>query len=217
MVAGAALIVAANATQAIVMLGGLAVAYGFQMFPALIGLCYYKGFTTRGVVFGLIAGLIAVTLTDKTSAWFGVPWGAYPLTIHSAGWGILFNLLTAFSISFLSGEPEAMKLAKAKRHTFLQSVTGMTPERKKKVKLAWGLTLVWFLVGFGPFATIGNDIFSSPNAPGLWAPFGLPSLWVWQLFFLGYGIFVMWFLAFHMGLSDPIDPEKVKALARESD
>ena len=109
MVAGAALIVAANATQAIVMLGGLAVAYGFQMFPALIGLCYYKGFTTRGVVFGLIAGLIAVTLTDKTSAWFGVPWGAYPLTIHSAGWGILFNLLTAFSISFLSGEPEAMK------------------------------------------------------------------------------------------------------------
>ena len=217
MVAGAALIVAANATQAIVMLGGLAVAYGFQMFPALIGLCYYKGFTTRGVVFGLIAGLIAVTLTDKTSAWFGVPWGAYPLTIHSAGWGILFNLLTAFSISFLSGEPEAMKLAKAKRHTFLQSVTGMTPERKKKVKLAWVLTLVWFLVGFGPFATIGNDIFSSPNAPGLWAPFGLPSLWVWQLFFLGYGIFVMWFLAFHMGLSDPIDPEKVKALARESD
>lgn len=217
MVAGAALIVAANATQAIVMLGGLAVAYGFQMFPALIGICYYKRFTTKGVVFGLIAGLIAVTLTDKTSAWFGVPWGAYPLTIHSAGWGILFNLLTAFSVSFLSGEPEAMKLAKAKRHAFLQSVAGMTPERKKKVKLAWVLTLVWFLVGFGPFATIGNDIFSNPNVPGLWAPFGLPSLWVWQLFFLGYGIFVMWFLAFHMGLSDPIDPEKVKALAREND
>ena len=180
MVAGAALIVAANATQAIVMLGGLAVAYGFQMFPALIGICYYKGFTTKGVVFGLIAGLIAVTLTDKTSAWFGVPWGAYPLTIHSAGWGILFNLLTAFSVSFLSGEPEAMKLAKAKRHAFLQSVAGMTPERKKKVKLAWVLTLVWFLVGFGPFATIGNDIFSNPNAPELWAPVGLPSSWAWQ-------------------------------------
>ena len=85
LVAGAALIVAANSSQAIVMLGGLAVAYGFQMYPALIGLCYYKGFTTKGVVTGLIIGLIAVTLTDKTSAWFGVPWGAYPLTIHSAG------------------------------------------------------------------------------------------------------------------------------------
>lgn len=216
LVAGAALIVAANATQAIVMLGGLAVAYGFQMFPALIGICYYKGFTTKGVVSGLIIGLIAVTLTDKTSAWFGVPWGAYPLTIHSAGWGIFFNLLTTFSVSFLSGESEAMKLAKAKRHAFLQSITGMTPERKKKVKLAWGLTLVWFLVGFGPFATIGNDVFSNPNAPALWAPFGLPSLWVWQLLFLGYGIFVMWFLAFHMGLSDPVDPEKVESISREA-
>ena len=210
MVAGAALIVAANSRQAIVMLGGLAVAYGFQMYPALIGLCYYKGFTTKGVVYGLIVGLIAVTLTDKTSAWFGVPWGAYPLTIHSAGWGIFFNLLTTFSVSKFFVESNAEKEMKEKKHQLLQAVTGLSKERKKKVKLAWALTLFWFLVGFGPFATIGNDLFSNPNSPSLWAPFGLPSLWVWQLVFLGYGIFVMWFLAFHMGMSEPIDPEKVK-------
>ena len=210
MVAGAALIVAANSSQAIVMLGGLAVAYGFQMYPALIGLCYYKGFTTKGVVYGLIVGLIAVTLTDKTSAWFGVPWGAYPLTIHSAGWGIFFNLLTTFSVSKFFVESNAEKEMKEKKHQLLQAVTGLSKERKKKVKLAWALTLFWFLVGFGPFATIGNDLFSNPNSPSLWAPFGLPSLWVWQLVFLGYGIFVMWFLAFHMGMSEPIDPEKVK-------
>ena len=214
-VAGAALIVAANSSQAIVMLGGLAVAYGFQMYPALIGICYYKRFTTKGVVFGLVVGLIAVTLTDKTSAWFDVPWGAYPLTIHSAGWGIFFNLLTTFLVSRFSGESDASKLVKTKKHKLLQSITGMTPKRKKKIKLAWGLTLVWFLVGFGPFATIGNDFFSDPNSPSLWAPFGLPSLWVWQLMFLGYGIFVMWFLAFHMGLSEPIDPKKVKKLSKE--
>ena len=210
MVAGAALIVAANSSQAIVMLGGLAVAYGFRMYPALIGLCYYKGFTTKGVVYGLIVGLIAVTLTDKTSAWFGVPWGAYPLTIHSAGWGIFFNLLTTFSVSKFFVESNAEKEMKEKKHQLLQAVTGLSKERKKKVKLAWALTLFWFLVGFGPFATIGNDLFSNPNSPSLWAPFGLPSLWVWQLVFLGYGIFVMWFLAFHMGMSEPIDPEKVK-------
>ncbi|MBT7422930.1 MAG: sodium:solute symporter family protein [Candidatus Marinimicrobia bacterium] len=210
MVAGAALIVAANSSQAIVMLGGLAVAYGFQMYPALIGICYYKGFTTKGVVYGLIVGLIAVTLTDKTSAWFGVPWGAYPLTIHSAGWGIFFNLLTTFSVSKFFVESNAEKKMKEKKHQLLQAVTGLNTERKKKVKLAWALTLFWFLVGFGPFATIGNDLFSNPNSPSLWAPFGLPSLWVWQLVFLGYGIFVMWFLAFHMGMSEPIDPEKVK-------
>ena len=211
LVAGAALIVAANSSQAIVMLGGLAVAYGFQMYPALIGICYYKGFTTKGVVSGLIIGLIAVTLTDKTSTWFGVPWGAYPLTIHSAGWGIFFNLLTTFFVSKFSVESQAEKEKKNRKHQLLQEVVGLTKERKNKVKLAWALTLFWFLVGFGPFATIGNDFFSNPNTPSLWAPFSLPSIWVWQLLFLGYGIFVMWFLAFHMGMSEPIDPEKVKS------
>ena len=91
-----------NSNQAIVMLGGLAVAYGFQMYPSLIGLCYYKGFNSKGVVAGLTVGLIAVTLTDKTSVWFGVPWGAYPFTVHSAGWGIFFNLITTFLVSNVS-------------------------------------------------------------------------------------------------------------------
>ena len=91
----------------------------------------------------------------------------------------------------------------------------MSSARKNKVKLAWGLTLVWFLVGFGPFATIGNDVFSDPNLPALWAPFGLPSLWIWQLLFLGFGIFVMWFLAFYMGMSAPIDPKRVEAFSKK--
>ena len=215
LVAAAALIVAANSSQAIVMLGGLAVAYGFQMYPALIGICYYKGFTRKGVVWGLVIGLIAVTLTDKTSAWFGVPWGAYPLTIHSAGWGIFFNLITTFIVSHFSNETDIEKAVKAKKHQLLQSITGMSSARKNKVKLAWGLTLVWFLVGFGPFATIGNDVFSDPNSPALWAPFGLPSLWIWQLLFLGFGIFVMWFLAFYMGMSAPIDPKSVEAFSKK--
>ena len=209
-VTGAALIVAANSSQAIVMLGGLAVAYGFQMYPALIGICYYKGFTQRGVVAGLVVGLIAVTLTDRTSAWFGVPWGAYPLTIHSAGWGIFFNLIITFLVSHFSAETDAERNNKAKKHQLLQAVSGMNSARKKKIKLAWILTSIWFLVGFGPFATIGNTIFSDPNSPALWAPFALPSIWVWQIMFLGYGIFVMWFLAFHMGMSEPIDPKKVE-------
>jgi len=209
-VTGAALIVAANSSQAIVMLGGLAVAYGFQMYPALIGICYYKGFTQKGVVAGLVVGLIAVTLTDRTSAWFGVPWGAYPLTIHSAGWGIFFNLIITFLVSHFSAETDAVRNNKAKKHQLLQAVSGMNSARKKKIRLAWILTLIWFLVGFGPFATIGNTIFSDPNSPALWAPFALPSIWVWQIMFLGYGIFVMWFLAFHMGMSEPIDPKKVE-------
>ena len=205
----AALIVAANSSQAIVMLGGLAVAYGFQMYPSLIGLCYYRGFTRKGVVAGLVVGLIAVTLTDKTSGWFGVPWGAYPFTIHSAGWGILFNLITTIVVSLLTRESDLRKKIKQQKHDLLQAVSGMNQERKKKIRSAWVLTLIWFLVGFGPFATIGNSLFSDPNLPQLWAPLSLPSLWVWQLLFLAYGVFVMWYLAFYMGLSEPIDPAKV--------
>ena len=212
----AALFVAANSTQAIVMLGGLAVAYGFQMYPALIGLCYYKGFTKKGVVAGLIVGLIAVTLTDRTSAWFNVPWGAYPLTIHSAGWGIIFNLFVTFFVSFLLGESSKEKNKKERKHLLLQTVSALDPKRKKQVSLAWVLTLIWFLVGFGPFATIGNSLFSSPNTPELWAPFSLPSLWVWQLLFLLYGVFVMWFLAFHMGLSKPVAREKIELVVKSS-
>ena len=86
----------------------------------------------------------------------------------------------------------------------------MNSERKKKLTLAWILTLIWFLVGFGPFASIGNSLFSDPNNPALWVPFQMPSLWVWQLVFLAYGIFVMWFLAFHMGLSEPIDLKQIE-------
>ena len=193
------------------MLGGLAVAYGFQMYPALMGLCYFPKLSTRGVVAGLIAGLIAVTLTDKTSAWFAVPWGAYPLTIHSAGWGIFVNLVTVGVGSIFFPDTKDKIDRKRNRHNFIQSVSGLSPDKKKLVPLAWFLTLVWFIIGFGPFATIGNTLFSNPNNPMTWTPFGLPSLWVWQLFFLVYGIFVMWFLAFYMGLSKPIDIDKIKS------
>ena len=209
-VAAAALIVAAKSTQAIVMLGGLAVAYGFQMYPALIGLCYFPKLSSKAVSFGLIAGLIAVTLTDKTSTWFGIPWGAYPLTIHSAGWGIFVNLIVVGLGTFFFPDSEDRIIKKKKRHDFIQSVSGLAENRKKLIPLAWVLTLIWFVIGFGPFATIGNALFSNPNNPLTWAPLGLPSLWIWQLVFLLYGIFVMWFLAFFMGLSKPIDVEKIK-------
>lgn len=204
-----ALVVAAKANQAIVMLGGLAVAYGFQMYPALMGNLYFSWFSRRGISIGLIAGLIGVTLTDKIVSVFGLPWGAYPLTIHSAGWGIFFNLLFTIVFSFLYPDSEDETKEKKKKHTFLKNLAGVPVAKRKYIPLAIGLTLFWFLVGFGPFATIGNTLFSDPNNPATWTPFGLPSIWVWQLIFLVYGIFIMWFLAFFMELSKPISPERV--------
>ena len=82
------------------------------------------------MVSGLIGGLFAVTLTDKSASWFGVPWGAYPLTIHSAGWGIVFNLLTTVVVSFLTRESNSRKNIKANKHKLLQTVSGMSDIKK---------------------------------------------------------------------------------------
>ena len=51
----AALVVATTSKDALVLLGGLAVAYGFQMWPALIAVCWWPWLTRQGVVIGLIA------------------------------------------------------------------------------------------------------------------------------------------------------------------
>jgi len=209
-VAIVAIFVAANTNSPIVMLGGLAVAYGFQMYPALMGICYFKWFSTKGILFGLIAGLITVTLTDKTSMWFGLPWGAYPLTVHSAGWGIFVNLIVTILTSIFYTDDKDRQKIKQQRHEFLKQVSGLCSEKKKFIPLAWFFTVIWFLVGFGPFATIGNSIFSNPNNTATWNPFGMPSIWLWQLLFLGYGIFVMWFLAFYMELSKPVKKEIIE-------
>ena len=228
----AALVVAAKNKQAIVMLGGLAVAYGFQMYPALMGVCYFPKLTRRGVVWGLVAGLLAVTLTDKTvvvlpaivnlvatervaADFADALWGRFPLTIHSAGWGMMFNLAVTLIVSCLWPDKADVQLTKQKRHDFLQTVSGVPESRRKYVGLAWVLTVVWFVAGFGPVAVIGNTLFSNPNDPSTWAPLGLPSLWVWQLVMLVFGIFVMWFLAFHIGLSKPVPPEDVQRLHAE--
>ena len=209
-VAVAALVVAIVSTDALVMLGGLAVAYGFQMYPALFGTLYCKWISKTGVTMGLIAGLLAVTLTDKMSSIFPVPWGAYPLTIHSAGWGIFFNIIFAGFGSYFFPDSDQKKLEKEKRHAFLSKVAGVPDTKKKLVPLAYGLVLFWFLFGFGPFAMIGNTLFSDPNIPATWAPFNLPSIWIWQLVFLFFGIFVMWFLAFYMDFSQPISSKKLE-------
>ena len=210
-VAVAALVVAIVSTDALVMLGGLAVAYGFQMYPALFGNLYCKWVSKTGVTMGLIAGLLAVTLTDKMSSIFSLPWGAYPLTIHSAGWGIFFNIIFTGFGSYFFPDSDQKNLDKEKRHAFLSEVAGVPESKKKLVPLAYCLVIFWFLFGFGPFAMIGNTLFSDPNIPATWAPFNLPSIWIWQLVFLFFGIFVMWFLAFYMGFSQPISSKKLES------
>lgn len=204
----AALMVATHATDALVLLGGLAVAYGFQMWPALMSVCYFPWLTRQGVVLGLIAGLIAVTLTEKIGAQY-MPWGRWPWTIHSAGWGIFFNLGIAIIVSFLT-QNKADYDHKMTYHSYLREHASLPAAKKKLVPTAWIIVLVWFFFGIGPGAVLGNTIFGNPNDASTWL-FGMPSIWAWQLLWWALGVFMMWFLAYKMEMSTVPETE-VQAL-----
>ena len=200
----AALVVATTATDALVLLGGLAVAYGFQMWPALIAICWWPYLTRQGVTIGLIAGLIAVTLTEKIGAVY-MPWGRWPLTMHAAFWGILFNLGLAIIISSMT-QDAADRERRMEYHNFLAEHASLPAEKKGLVPIAWIITLVWFFFGIGPGAVIGNTIFGNPNDAATWV-FGMPSIWAWQLLWWALGVFMMWFLAYKMEMSTVPDKE----------
>ena len=165
------------------LLGGLAVAYGFQMWPALIAVCYWPFLTRQGIILGLIAGLIAVTMTETIGQnWFGIEaWGRWPWTIHSAGWGILFNLGIAIIVSAITRDDMDRKM---EFHNFLAQHAALPPEKRKLVPTAWIITLVWFFFGIGPGAVIGNWAFGDPTDATTWT-FGMPSIWAWQFAVLG--------------------------------
>nr|VFK24015.1 MAG: Na+/proline symporter [Candidatus Kentron sp. LFY] len=196
-----ALIVAQTATDALVLLGGLAVAFGFQMWPALIAVCWWPWLTRQGITWGLIAGLIAVVATEKIGvSWFGIEsWGRWPLTIHSAGWGILFNLSVAIIVSIFT-QNESDKKHRMSYHGFLREHASLPGTKRGLIPLAWIITVVWFFFGVGPGAVIGNTVFGNPNDMTTWI-FGIPSIWAWQILWWGLGVFMMWFLAYKMELS----------------
>ena len=207
----AALLVATHATDALVLLGGLAVAYGFQMWPSLIAVCWWPYLTRQGVVLGLIAGLVAVTLTESIGAKY-MPWGRWPWTLHSAFWGIFFNLGIAIIVSAMTQNKADME-HRMTFHNFLREHASLSAAKKKLAPIAWIIVLVWFFFGIGPGAVIGNTIFGNPNDATTWT-FGIPSIWAWQLLWWALGVGMMWFLAYKMEMST-VPQKEVQALQED--
>jgi Na+/proline symporter len=205
----AALVVATTATDALVLLGGLAVAYGFQMWPALIAICWWPFLTRQGIVVGLVLGLVAVTLTESIGVKaFDTPWGRWPWTIHSAGWGIFFNLGSAIIVSYMTQNKEELA-HRMTFHNFLREHASLPAAKRSLIPAAWIITLTWFFFGIGPGAVIGNTIFGNPTDPTTWFVFGMPSIWAWQVIWWLLGVFMMWFLAYKMELSTVPEVEVV--------
>ncbi len=213
-----ALLVATFSRDALVLLGGLAVAFGFQMWPALASVCWFPWLTRQGVTWGLLAGLIAVIFTEKFGAaiagafGFDLPWGRWPWTIHSAGWGMIFNLGVAIPVSYFTQDEEA-RAHRMRFHDFLREHAALPAEKKGLVPIAWGITLAWLFFGIGPGAVIGNYIFGEPNDASTWV-FGMPSIWAWQILFWLLGVGMMWFLAYKMEMST-VPEKEIEALVED--
>jgi len=211
-----ALLVATFSRDALVLLGGLAVAFGFQMWPALISVCWFPWFTRQGVTWGLAAGLLGVIFTEtigQTLTGGALPWGRWPLTIHSAGWGMLANLGVCVVVSAMT-QNASDQAHRMKYHNFLREHATLSQSKRGLVPIAWGITLAWMFFGIGPGAVIGNTIFGAPDAGVEGWTFGMPSIWAWQILFWILGVFMMWFLAYKMELSTVPETE-IEALVED--
>jgi len=211
-----ALLVATYSHDALVLLGGLAVAFGFQMWPSLAAVTWFPWITRQGATWGLAVGLLGVIFTENfgasIAAVFGIdlPWGRWPWTMHSAGWGMFFNLSVCLIVSAMT-QSETSLAHRMKYHNFLREHATLSAAKQGLKPVAWIITLVWLFFGIGPGAVIGNDIFGAPDAGVEGWTFGIPSIWAWQILWWALGVFMMWFLAYKMEMSTIPDKE-VEAL-----
>ena len=207
-----ALITTSFYEEFLVLLGGVAIPLGFQMCIPLLAICYVPWFTKHGVSFGLLAGILGVLVTDNIGQLFlgdFIPWGVWPMTIYSAFWGILANLIFTIIISLFTQKTEE-RLHKKKYHDCLNYEYPFFNHKKfLKFSIIISVLFIWIFFAIGPGAIIGNDIFGSPNDKDTWF-FKIPSIWAWQIFLWILGVGIMWFLAYKMEMSTEIKKSELK-------
>ena len=132
-----------------------------------------------------------------------IPWNKWPLTIHSAAWGLIFNIIGATVISFITQELKETKIKK-RIHEFIDEHKNYSLTKRSLKPSAWIILIVWIFFAFGPGLMIGNELFGKPINVESWS-FGMPSIWVWQAIFWAIGILLVWFLAVKMEMSTSLE------------
>ena len=199
----AALYLATFFETSLILLGGLAIAFGFQLFPVLLGMIWFPWITKTGATLGLITGMFFVILAET----FGhkltgnaLPWGRWPLTIYSGLWGLFFNVIVCFlSSAFSSNDTD--KEHRKSFHDFMNDHMGIHPSRKKIKSLAYVLFLIWAFFSIGPGLIFGNLIFGSADLSYDNWVMGIPSLWAYQIIWWAAGVLLIWFMANKLDLS----------------
>jgi Na+/proline symporter len=176
----AALAVGMTSKAALVMLGGLATAFGFIMYVPLLGTLLGWRWPSIGSVLGVAGGMLSVYLT------YGV-W-RYPLTIHSAAWGVGMGLIIAYLCRGLGIKDKEETLERQKEmREWIDSIDLPTPSGRKWRNAMKIIVPVWYFFAIGPACILGNNAFSFA---------GFPPVWSWQIFWWIVGIIMMWGLCF---------------------
>ena len=187
----------------------LAGAFGVQLLPALIGLCYCKKLTGPAVRNGAFAGLIGVlatsTIPQGAGEMFGftLPFDAWPLSLHPAFWGLVANILAlSFTglINLLTSPTQTQKQTLAHQLTYHELPDGK-PLMASNSKIWWTIAL---LVAVFFVLTIALPL------GGLRLEHVLPSfmhsLWSWQVLSWIVGLALVYIIAYKL---QPIfDPEQ---------
>lgn len=183
------------------VLGSVALPLAVQLLPALLGVTFVRWIGRGAILAGLTIGALIVVFTEPLGLilfeglFVELPWGRWPLTIHSAAWGLAFNLLIVL-ISAASTLKAPDRFERDRLHDAMLAATGVEIGGRG---LLWALLLLWGFFGYGPGAVLGNTFFSDPIFSPIPATLGIPSLWVWQVLFWLLGVMLVWWLAYRTG------------------
>jgi hypothetical protein len=184
----------------------LAASLSAQLLPAFLGICWLPWISRSGVLAGLVIGTILVVFTEPVgliafeALFIDLPWGRWPLTIHSAGWGLAFNIVACFLVSAATRSDEERE-TRQRLHDVFRAGHGAQPGGRIARGAKWSITLVWAFLALGPGAILGNTFFSEPMFTSDAVVLGMPSLLTWQIVFWFVGVLIVWWLAYQGRMS----------------
>ena len=219
----ASLYLATFAKPAMVIFSGISISIAFQFLIVLLGLVWFPWITRGAAISGIIIGIIIVILTETIGQQISgnrLPWGRWPLTIHSGVWGLIFNVFICFSVSAFSAlaKIDMDREHRQKFHDFLNDHMGLHPSRTKLRSFAYVIALIWLFFGAGPGQILGNNFFGDPGGGYEAWILKIPSIWGYQFIWWFFGIGLIWFLASKMDLSTlPNRPIQANDLHKQPD
>jgi Na+/proline symporter len=196
---------AAFAPMPSAIFAALALPLTAQLLPALLGLAFVPWISRSAVLTGLILGGLMVLFTEPLGLilfeglFVELPWGRWPLTIHSAAFGLALNLGAVLLVSIFTRRG-AERDHRDRLHAEFAARWKADFGGPAACGAKWSLALIWAFLAIGPGAILGNSFFSQPIFTEGASRLGIASLWVWQMLFWLIGVLLVWWIAYRTRL-----------------